>query len=439
MEFMNLKCTFFSNAGLFVCLIVLIFILSACSFCSVNYVDPICFLKNNNPPSLAIAGSVTTVFEDPQTIIVLQGNSCSQKEHGGGVLNVRNGVQMPSYVTNATVFLNGWRLEYLNDDHHVAGLGTLIDSIRLQNNSLSWYAQGAISDKNFDDPYYWCYNYTIIGWNSSNLNLVADDNDGNCRINNFYDDNYFSTDNAGTTTALSSFPSFLYNAAFISNNTVAILPRGFAFEWAKGCEDHHLLQIGYNLDHSETIIEKKPYKKDNTEFNPPISSLGLVDSGYVSWNTYTIYKDNSTRRNYHFGELVSGIGGKDVRIIQPPFSILPSEDGGNCIETNAVIQSHDYTINNIPYKYAIPVLTGWELHNVCDDHHVRDIGVWIDKWSYTKNGNSTGSLTYTLSYILKDNSSSNAVIATHNVAVLGIQPEGEGSVENSDGNKSELK
>jgi hypothetical protein len=41
-----------------------------------------------------------------------------------------------------------------------------------------------------------------------------------------------------------------------------------------------------------------------------------------------IFKDNDTRRDYDFGEFVSGIGGRDVAVVELPFSILPREDIG---------------------------------------------------------------------------------------------------------------
>src|SRR5207247_3500774 len=80
------------------------------------------------------------------------------------VIKVEQSVDLPAYATNATVFLNGWHLNYLNGDHNIAGLGTLISNIRLERNTLKWQASGVISDDNFDDPYNWCYYYTVVGW-----------------------------------------------------------------------------------------------------------------------------------------------------------------------------------------------------------------------------------------------------------------------------------
>lgn len=85
--------------------------------------------------------------------------------------------------------------------------------------------------------------------------------------------------------------------------------------------DHHLLQIGYNLDHSEIFIENgKKYRKKDTDVTPSLpSTASRVNSGFVSWETYAIFKDNDRERSYGFGEMVSGLGGNDVGVIQPPF------------------------------------------------------------------------------------------------------------------------
>ena len=147
-------------------------------------------------------------------------------------------VPLPTYATTATVFLNGWHLQYLESDHNVAALGTAIGNIRLESNVLKWQAAGVLTDDNFDDPYSWCYFFTVVGWDPTKINAVADVRDGSCDNRNG-DANFFAADNEGTSTALSSFSSFLKNPAFASSNTVAILPRGFGFAWSQLGYVHH--------------------------------------------------------------------------------------------------------------------------------------------------------------------------------------------------------
>src|SRR5437773_2219702 len=64
-------------------------------------------------------------------------------------------------------------------------------------------------------------------------------------------DTFFFAENTGTSTALSWFRSFLSNANFASDGTAAVLPRGFGFRYLSFDEDHHVLQVAYNLEHSE--------------------------------------------------------------------------------------------------------------------------------------------------------------------------------------------
>jgi hypothetical protein len=82
------------------------------------------------------------------------------------------------------------------------------------------------------------------------------------------------------------------------------------------------------------------------------------------------------------------MGGRDVATIQPPFSILPKKEGVNDVS------AQDVVIENIPFDYAIPMLTGWEVGYWTDDQHVKDLGVWIDEWSYSV-GVTEGTLRYT--------------------------------------------
>jgi hypothetical protein len=161
---------------------------------------------------------------------------------------------------------------------------------------------------------------------------------------------------------------------------------------------------------------------------PPLQqNSSRVDSGFVSWETSAIFKDNDARRTFAFGELVSGLGGIDVGVIQPPFSILPKEDDedifSNCVSGPGPAVTEEFEIDNIPYEYAIPMLTGWELAYDCDDANVLEAGVRIDKWDYDR---SIGKLRYTLSSVLRDDDSEPYFSHSHKVTVLGIKPVARG-------------
>ena len=140
------------------------------------------------------------MFEDTGTIVVYRGNGCAESNQDGLILTIEESLDIPLYATKATVFLNGWHLRYLDDDHNVAALETAIDKIRLEGNTLKWRAEGMLNDDDFDNPYRWCYYYTAIAWNPSNVNIIIDETDADFRG---------PLSNNISTTALFSFSRFL--------------------------------------------------------------------------------------------------------------------------------------------------------------------------------------------------------------------------------------
>jgi hypothetical protein len=190
--------------------------------------------------------------------------------------------------------------------------------------------------------------------------------------------------------------------------------------------------MGYNLDHSEVFADNnKKYSKQNVTMNAPVSSgASPVDSGFVSWGTNTIFKDNDTRRDYTFGEMVSGMGGKDVGVVQPPFSILPSESSWFsslfCSTTDSPpVRTEEFVIENIPFEFAIPMLTGWNLEYLCSDQHVKEIGIGVDNWRYEPPvGGTGGRLHYTLSSVLRDDDNNPDYVHGHKITILGLRRAG---------------
>jgi hypothetical protein len=378
-------------------------------------------------PLTPVSGSTPSlVLEDPGTIIVLHGNGCAHTNKAPD-LKVEQSVSIPSYANKAAVFLNGWKMGYSGGDHHVLGMTAAVGKINVQPGKVTWQAFGALGDSGFDKSIDWCYYYTVVAWNDTNLHAFVDQDDANyfCKGESpSGSDNFFYSSNAGTNTALASFASFLSNANFASSRRVALLPRGFGYDWFP--DDHHILQVGYNMGHGETFIEDRSYKKAEGELHPlPTPPNGRVDSGFVSWITSAIFKDNDKRRDYNFGEFVSGMSGSDVDEIDPPFSILPIDGPGffgACLGAPAGVQKQDVVIDNVPYAYAVPMLTGWDLSYGCmGDHHVREIGIWIDNLHYDRPPNaSTGTLRYTVFSTLHDDSS-NWGSSQYKVSILGLR------------------
>src|SRR3972149_1822237 len=147
------KNLFFRRAFLASLAVLIAALLVSCSFCGTSE-RSICYLAPDIPvKELTDSGQqIPHVFEEPGTIIVYHGFGCAESNKSGteDIIKVEGSQDIPAYATNATVFLNGWHLQYLDSDHHVAGLGTLIRNIRLEGQTLKWEAHGALSDHNFD-------------------------------------------------------------------------------------------------------------------------------------------------------------------------------------------------------------------------------------------------------------------------------------------------
>ena len=78
-------------------------------------------------------GDRWTVYEDPGTIRVQHGYGCAKV---GGTskdsfigFRIQDEEAAPNLDDRGAIFLNGWDMEYLNSDHHVLGLGSVIFNI----------------------------------------------------------------------------------------------------------------------------------------------------------------------------------------------------------------------------------------------------------------------------------------------------------------------
>ena len=419
----SLRWTFLALAAL-----LLTTLLSACSFNPNNPDFDLCEEFDNLALTPVSGDPPAVVFEDPGTIKVMHGSGHARRTDGQ-FIRVEQSAELPDYANQATVFLNGWDLSYAGSDHHVAGLGTLVARIRVEPRKLTWNAVGVLADKHRDKACNWTYYYTIVAWNDANLHAMVDHNDAEsyCKTEEADgSDNFFQADNSAMSTALSCFPSFLSNSNFSSGRTVAVIPRGFGFKWSSG--DHHLLQLGYNLESSGGFIQSQGigddlpyYKALNRKMNPlPTPPTARAGSGFVSWNSYAIMKDDEGRRSYSFAELVSGMGGSDVNIIQPAFSIQP-RGTSNIVPQGSGVITEEVVVDNIPYKYAIPMLTGWDIGYEGSDQHVKQIGIWIDEIKWTPN-DPTRTLRYKVSSVVRDNDTDPANYFRHKVTILGLGP-----------------
>jgi hypothetical protein len=165
-------------------------------------------------------------------------------------------------------------------------------------------------------------------------------------------------------------------------------------------------------------------------------------NGSISWLSRTLYKDNDTRNDYYGGELAELLGYTSVSEWHPgsvqrdqgyawvaqdnAVSLAPREaDEFFCAQAGNASRVEYYKIEGVPFHYAVPVLTGWELGYLCADHHVRQIAAAISDFSYVRDANaSSGTLYYTLATSLTDDS--NYSYANARVDVLGLQGVGPG-------------
>ena len=397
------------------------------NFCQMLEDAPVTPLSAPLPPDAPF----TKVYESIGQIKVMHGLGTAKLAAGKNIIKVVQSVPVPSYANHATVFLNGWEVNYLGDDQHLLALGTLISKITFdRRGTLSWTAIGLLRDDDFEEGYGFTYHFTVLAWNDAALNLIVDNGTatGICNTTtNLPEKSFLALSNGAFTngtTALSAFSAFSQNPAFPSGHPVAVLPRGFGFGWYDG--DHHLLQLAYNLEHSEIFAESGKLYNNNTpnvhtladiESGMPAPLPGtasLVDSGFVSWTTEAILKDNSSRRDYLFAEATSTLGGTDVGIIQPPFAVLPRDSGGST--SSATVMTQDFVIEAVPFEFAIPMLTGWELGYAVDDAHVKEVGIWIDHWTYVGD-----TLRYTIGAILRDNDANRPQYFRHKVTILGVR------------------
>ncbi len=372
--------------------------------------------------SEVVGAPPVTVFEDPGTIKVMHGSGRASY-HKGTLVKIEQSAELPPYANQATVFLNGWKLSYNGSDQHLYGVGTNLLRIRVQPGKITWQAAGILCDDGTEEAFTWEYRYTIIAWNDANLRAMVDHNDWEyyCKAKESDgSDNFFGATNRNiTTTALSSFPSFLQNPGFASGRTVAVLPRGFGFRWMGG--DHHLLQLAYNLESVAPFVRHQPYYKAFKTLNPLANtSAAQVGGEFVSWKTSVIMKDDARRRDYEIGEMVSAMGGPDVEVIQPEFTILPFEDADGGLG-GAGLKSAEVVINNLPYACAVPMLTGWDIGYTVSDEHVKELGIWIDDLRYERPpGAVTGTLRYKVYSIVKDDDTFPDNYFRHKVTVLGL-------------------
>jgi hypothetical protein len=150
---------------------------TGCSFNPYGVANPDELLpfRDETPFSLPTQQERSLVYEEPGVFAAFHGKTCSESRLPDTQipLRIQEELALPKNLDRGTVLLNGFHLFYLNEDHHVKGLGTAIGAIEISNGMLRWEAGGVLSDNDFNDAYGWCYVYTAVAWNSQEVQVTV--------------------------------------------------------------------------------------------------------------------------------------------------------------------------------------------------------------------------------------------------------------------------
>jgi hypothetical protein len=72
---------------------------------------------------------------------------------GTGRRSINDSVTFGSPVVRAGIAVNGYKLDYVNADHHINVVEIDTDVIGFTGNTVNFRVECDYSDKNFDDPY----------------------------------------------------------------------------------------------------------------------------------------------------------------------------------------------------------------------------------------------------------------------------------------------
>jgi hypothetical protein len=162
------------------------------------------------------------------------------------------------------------------------------------------------------------------------------------------------------------------------------------------------------------------------------------------WTSQTLLKDNADARTQSVAEVVEVMNGGSVTMWQPTvvsrwqpganywrpepvdFQLKPRGTANLCVSAEQFIVQ-DFKVE-VPFAYAVPMLTGWQLNGDCRDDTVGMIGAYLREYSYVPNSGGTGgTLRYTIVGGLSKGDEGNLTALDSKVTVLGLQPVGTGT------------
>jgi hypothetical protein len=77
-------------------------------------------------------------------------------------------------------------------------------------------------------------------------------------------------------------------------------------------------------------------------------------------------------------------------------------------------------IDGVPFEFAAPMLTGWDLRYDSDDEHAQKMGVWLSDIEYAQPTPRSGTLRCKLTSVLRDKDADPNDAFNGNVHVLGF-------------------
>jgi hypothetical protein len=338
------------------------------------------------------------VYQVSNRLQVEHGHTCARSN--GGAYVHESAVIPRQYADTGTIIFNGALAMYSGGvDHNVTTLGGVILNVENRGNAeLHWDAAGALNDGEARE-FEWCYFYTLVFWRPSSVFRASIPPSSEPRLNG-----EFGRPAAAVHDIVTSL-----QAADGFGGPRALLPRGSGHFFR---DDHNLLQVGYDM------------------------KMPTIAGDTISWRSQTVLQDESPSQPYISAEIVEVMNGASVNMWQPTqvwhqangqwvqeevsFRLKARSPGNICGSVKTAI---DHYVVDVPFSYAVPMLTGWKLGGVCQDSNVQLVGSYVDNFNFVPypNGRS-GRLSYTVTSALSDDSAGRLEDRGSKVTVLGFNP-----------------
>lgn len=312
-------------------------------------------------------------------------------------IGIEETIEIPQHLDDATVFMNGWRLRYREDDHQVLAMSSAIVDIEVRDGNLNWFAGGILSDKNGDDAFDWCYSYTAIFWkNNRHTNISVSDTDTDARHIILSRDDVPNDSEQSERGSLTNLPF----------EPKALLPRGFGMMFGTREDDHKLLQ--FDLKHGDIHLSNNPD----------------TDTRLFFWDFETVFRGKDNYRRYDAAQVTSALGGGSVQLTQTDFEVFSIPEIGQHSGLEGVV-TQDVVVEEVPFDAAVPVLMGWSIADLEKEIQPQDMGVWIESFHYDRApGARFGTLIYRINSVFVDDngrfSSGGSITPRLQVNILGI-------------------